>query len=60
MNKENCKCVGMLTDEKWSTKIDYMRRVYDPNGVSPTVATVTGGVWRLRSWSGKSRSEYAS
>lgn len=43
MNSEKCKCVGMLTDEKWSTKIDYMRRVYDPQGISPTVATVTGG-----------------
>lgn len=48
MNKENCKCVGMLTDEKWSTKIDYMRRVYDPNGVSPTVATVTGGGMEIK------------
>ena len=43
MNDIGCKCVGMLTDEKWESKIDYMRRVYDPDYLSPTIATVTGG-----------------
>lgn len=43
LNDIECKCVGMLTDEKWKTKIDYMRRVYDPEYLSPTIATVTGG-----------------
>ena len=48
MSRQNCKCVGMLTGGKWTSKIDYMRRVYDPNGVSPTVATVTGGGMEIK------------
>ena len=37
------KCVGMLTGDGWTTKIDYMRRVYSIDDVCPTIATVTGG-----------------
>ena len=33
----------MLTGDKWTTKIDYMRRVYSVDDVCPTIATVTGG-----------------
>lgn len=43
-----CKCVGVLNSEKWRRKIDYMRRVYDPQGVSPTVATVSGGGMEIK------------
>ena len=42
----DCRCVGMLTAGRWGTKIEYMRRVYDPEYVCPTIATVTGAVWR--------------
>jgi site-specific DNA-cytosine methylase len=37
------KVLGILCGEKWDTKIDYMRRVYDTEDTSPTIATVTGG-----------------
>ena len=44
----DCKCVGMLTAGRWGTKIDYMRRVYDPEGLCPTIATVTGGGMEIK------------
>ncbi|MEG1562855.1 MAG: DNA cytosine methyltransferase [Bacteroides sp.] len=37
------KVVGILCGDKWDTKIDYMRRIYDVEDTSPTIATVTGG-----------------
>lgn len=43
-----CRCVGMLTTGRWGTKIDYMRRVYDPEALSPTLATVTGGGMEIK------------
>ena len=46
--KIECKCVGMLTAGRWGTKIDYMRRVYDPEGLCPTIATVTGGGMEIK------------
>lgn len=54
--KTKCKCVGLLTDEKWESKIDYMRRVYDPDGIAPTVTTVTGGGMETKIMEGKSES----
>lgn len=39
----NCKCVGMLTGDGWTSKIDYMRRVYDPDYSAPTIVTKSGG-----------------
>ncbi len=42
------KCVGMLTGDGWTTKIDYMRRVYSIDDVCPTIATVTGGGMELK------------
>ena len=43
-----CKCVGMLSVGRWATKIEYMRRVYDPEAPSPTLATVTGGGMEIK------------
>ena len=38
----------MLTGDKWTTKIDYMRRVYSMDDVCPTIATVTGGGMEIK------------
>ena len=38
----------MLTGDKWTTKIDYMRRVYSVDDVCPTIATVTGGGMEIK------------
>lgn len=44
MNKNHgCRVYGILNDDQWKTKIDYMRRVYDIDFISLTIATVTGG-----------------
>ncbi len=37
------KVVGNLNDEKWSRFNESSRRVYDPEGISPTVPTSAGG-----------------
>jgi DNA (cytosine-5)-methyltransferase 1 len=37
------KVVGMLNDEKWSRFNESSRRVYDTEGIAPTVPTVAGG-----------------
>ena len=34
---------GMLSDEKWDRFNDSARRVYDPEGIAPTLPTVAGG-----------------
>lgn len=38
----------MLTGDRWTTKIDYMRRVYSVDDVCPTIATVTGGGMEIK------------
>lgn len=40
---KDCKLVGMLTGGKWEKMHDISRRVYDEEGVSPTVPTAGGG-----------------
>ncbi len=39
----NIKVVGNLNDPKWSRFNESSRRVYDPEGISPTVPTGAGG-----------------
>lgn len=39
----SCKCVGMLSGGKWDKAIECNRRVYSPDGVSPTLTTCGGG-----------------
>ena len=38
-----CVIVGELSDEKYSKMIDSSRRVYDAEGISPTIHTCNGG-----------------
>ena len=39
----NCKEIGSLTDGKWEKMYEQSRRVYDPEGLSPTLHTCGGG-----------------
>lgn len=39
----SCKCVCMLSGGKWDKCKEQNRRVYSPNGVSPTLTTCGGG-----------------
>lgn len=39
----SCKCVGMLSGGKWDKAIECNRRVYSPDGISPTITTCGGG-----------------
>ena len=38
-----CILYGILNDEKSKKWIDIMRRVYDPEGIAPTIHTAGGG-----------------
>lgn len=42
-NKDTCQCVGMLSYPKYIKMHDISRRVYDVNGLSPTVHCCGGG-----------------
>lgn len=42
-DSNRCKCVGILCGGKWDHLIDNSRRVYDPEGISPTVVSCGGG-----------------
>lgn len=43
MNERDLKPVGMLVGDKWDKMHDISRRVYDEDGVSPTIPTGAGG-----------------
>lgn len=43
MSEIKMKCVGMLSGGKWDKQHDYARRVYDENGLAPSVTTCGGG-----------------
>lgn len=38
-----CILYGILNDEKYKKMHDISRRVYDPNGIAPTIHCVGGG-----------------
>ena len=38
-----CKLYGMLCDTKYIKMHDISRRVYDPDGIAPTIHTMGGG-----------------
>lgn len=38
-----CKEIGSLTGGKWDKMYDQSRRVYDTNGLCPTLHTFGGG-----------------
>ena len=38
-----CILYGILNDEKYQKMHDISRRVYDPNGIAPTIHCVGGG-----------------
>ena len=38
-----CVVVGQIEEGKWGKVIDMHKRVYDPNGIAPTLATCSGG-----------------
>ena len=40
----NCKKIGSLTGGKWEKMYEQSRRVYDPEGLSPTLHTCGGGI----------------
>ena len=40
----NCKEIGSLTGGKWEKMYEQSRRVYDPEGLSPTLHTCGGGI----------------
>lgn len=39
---------GILSDEKYKKMMDISRRVYDPNGIAPTIHTSGGGIKNQR------------
>ena len=41
--ENQCRMVGTLTSELWDKAIEHNRRVYDTEGISPTIMTHTGG-----------------
>jgi DNA (cytosine-5)-methyltransferase 1 len=41
--KNKCNCVGTLKGGKWDKMHDIAKRVYSPNGCSPTIHTCGGG-----------------
>lgn len=43
MEKINCKCIGMLSGEKWDRLKEQNRRVYSADYISPTLTTCGGG-----------------
>lgn len=43
MNEKELKPIGMLTGDKWDKMHDISRRVYDEDGVCPTIPTGAGG-----------------
>lgn len=40
----SCKFVGMLSGGKWDKAIEVNRRVYSPDGISPTLTTCGGAI----------------
>lgn len=42
-NEIKCKQVAELKGGKWDKTIEHNRRVYSPNGLSPTIVTQGGG-----------------
>ena len=43
MDEARCKQIGKLQGERWERMHDLCRRVYDTNGLSPTIPTMSGG-----------------
>lgn len=43
MNDMKCKEIGSLTGGRWDKMYEQSRRVYDPEGLSPTLHTCGGG-----------------
>lgn len=43
MNEPKLIMVGMLTSPKYDKMHDIIRRVYDPDGIAPTLNTFGGG-----------------
>lgn len=43
MNEKELKPIGMLSGGKWDKMHDISRRVYDEDGVCPTIPTAGGG-----------------
>lgn len=43
-----CKEIGSLTGGKWDKMYDQSRRVYDTNGLCPTLHTFGGVIRKLR------------
>ena len=41
--KNSCRLFGVLSDDYYRKLKDITRRVYDPQGVAPTVNTFGGG-----------------
>lgn len=39
--ENQCRMVGTLTSELWDKAIEHNRRVYDTEGISPTIMTHT-------------------
>lgn len=42
MDDKQCKQIGRLAGGKWSNMLDMNRRVYDTQGLSPTITTMGG------------------
>jgi len=43
MDEAKCEQIGKLQGERWERMHDLCRRVYSPNGISPTIPTMGGG-----------------
>ena len=48
MNDMKCKEIGSLTGGRWDKMYEQSRRVYDPEGLSPTLHTCGGGIRKLK------------
>ena len=48
MNDMKCKEIGSLTGGRWDKMYEQSRRVYDPEGLSPTIHTCGGGIKKLK------------
>ena len=56
MEETRCKLYGMLCDPQYIKMHDISRRVYDPEGIAPTIHTMGGGGVRPHiSWLEKSQ-----
>lgn len=42
--------VGIMSGGKWDKMNDCARRVYDENGLAPTITTMGGGICSLKLW----------